>query len=245
MRGLIIIAAAAVCAAAAAGTASAQDFKQSYDLGPGGRVVVTNMSGNVTLEGYDGSSIVVTGTKTGRDRDKVTVVDTSSSGSVEIGVHYPRNCHCDASIDFVVQVPRSTNYEFEKIASMSGDVKVSGVTGAIHVSAMSGNVRVGDVAGTVEATAMSGDIDVDIARLEGSGDLTFTAMSGNVDVRLPASAGATVEMRTTSGDITTDFPIEVHEQKYGPGRWAEGRVGDGSRRLRVKSMSGDVKLTQH
>jgi DUF4097 and DUF4098 domain-containing protein YvlB len=242
MRTIVCLAAATCFAAFAAASASAQDFNKGYELGAGGRITVTNMSGDVTVTGYDGNTVLVTGRRTGPDKDVVEIVDRSSGNDIEIGVKYPRNCNCDASVDFIVQVPRSTRYVFEKIASMSGDVRVEGVTGAVHATAMSGDVRVGVVDGTVEATAMSGDVEVDIDRLEGSGDLTFTSMSGNVELRLPSDVDAEVSIRTVSGDITTDFPIEVHEQKYGSGQWASGRLGDGSRRLSAKSMSGDVRL---
>ena len=242
MKLLVCIAAAACFAGAAAASASAQDFKKSYDLGSGGSIQVTNMSGDVTVTGYDGREVVVTGTRSGPDANVIEFEDHSSGNRIDIGVKYPRNCHCDASVDFVVLVPSGTNYEFEKISSMSGNVVVSGVTGEVHATSMSGDVRVGDIAGTVDATAMSGDVDVDITRLEGSGDMTFTSMSGDVEVRLPADTGADVSIRTTSGDIETNFPLEVHEQKYGSGQWAEGKIGDGSRRLTLKSMSGDVSF---
>jgi hypothetical protein len=240
MKLLVCIAAAACLAGAAAASASAQDFKKSYDIGAGGRIVVTNMSGDVTVTGYDGREVLVTATKKGPDADKLEVEDNSSANEIEISAKYPDHCRCDASIDFLVQVPAGTRFDFSKISSMSGDVRVNGVTGEVHATSMSGDVHVGDIAGTVEATAMSGDVDVEIARLEGDGDLTFTSMSGDVDVRLPADAGADVSIRTTSGGIETDFPLEVHVEKYGSGQWAKGRIGDGSRRLKLESMSGDV-----
>lgn len=242
MKALVCLAAAAAFCAVAAVSASAQDFQKSYSLEPGGRVTVTNMSGNVTIEGYDGSSIVVTATKTGEDVDRVTIEDRSGPGSVEIGVKYPRNCNCNASVDFVVRVPQRTEYRFEKITSMSGDVSIKNVTGAIEATAMSGDVRVGNITGTVAVTSMSGDVDVDIDRLEGAGDLAFTSMSGNVDVRLPSNADLDVSIRTVSGSIHSDFPIEIQTKKYGPGQTATARLGSASRTLRIKSMSGDVRF---
>ncbi len=245
MRTAICLAAAAAVCAIAGATASAQDFQKTYNVGPGGRIVVTNMSGDVTVRGYNGSSVVVTAKKTGRDRDRVEIEDSSAGDRVEVGAKYPRHCNCDASVDFVVEVPNGLSLKFEKISSMSGNVAISDVTGDVHASSMSGDVRVGDVSGTVNATAMSGDVTVDIARLEGAGDMSFTAMSGNVEVRLPSDAGAEVSLRTTSGDIKTDFPISIREAKYGSGASADGQIGDASRRLTMRSMSGDVRLLRH
>lgn len=245
MKALVCLAAAACFAALAASSASAQDFKKSYDLKSGGAIRVTNMSGDVTVTGYDGSEVIVTGVRSGDDADRVQILDDSRGNMVSIGVKYPERCRCDASVDFVIQVPRSTAYAFDKIASMSGNVKVEGVTGAVNASAMSGDVTVGDVEGTVEATAMSGDVHVAIQRLDGAGNLAFTSMSGDVEVFLPSNAGVDVSLKTVSGSIETDFPLQVQEQKYGSSQWAKGRLGDGSRGLTAKSMSGNVRLMKN
>jgi hypothetical protein len=74
-------------------TALAQDFQQTYRLGAGSTVSIHNISGNVKVTGYGGDAIIVSGIKEGRDRDQVQVEDRSSGGRVEIGVHYPNNCH--------------------------------------------------------------------------------------------------------------------------------------------------------
>jgi hypothetical protein len=49
-------------------------------------------------------------------------------------------------------------------------------------------------------------------------------------------------MSTISGGLKTDFPIEVTEPRYGPGRSAKGRIGSGARNLHIRSVSGRVSL---
>ena len=105
------------------GTASAQDFQKTYRLASGGQIRIANISGDVRVTGYNGDSIIVTGTKKGRDRDKVEVEDKSTDGRVDLGVQYPKRCDCDASIQFDVQVPSSVSYIFDGISSVSGDVE--------------------------------------------------------------------------------------------------------------------------
>jgi DUF4097 and DUF4098 domain-containing protein YvlB len=139
-------------------------------------------------------------------------------------------------------VPRSINYDFEHISSVSGDVKVTGVTGRLHASAVSGDVHIKDVSGSVSASAVSGDVSVDISRLEGSDDMKFSSVSGNVTVTAPASLDADVDISSFSGSINTDFPIEVKSQRMGSRTSARGTVGGGSRRLKMSSLSGNVSL---
>jgi DUF4097 and DUF4098 domain-containing protein YvlB len=72
--------------------------------------------------------------------------------------------------------------------------------------------------------------------------MVFSSARGTVDVRCPASLDADVEMSTLSGDLDTDFALDVHEPKYGPGRKARGRIGAGTHTLRLATVSGNVSL---
>src|SRR2546426_10519658 len=198
---------------AMATTAAAQDFQKAYRIGAGGQVRIGNISGDVIVTGYDGDAIMVKATKNGKDRDQIEVEDRSGGNVVDIGVRYPKHCNCDASILFEVQVPRSINYDFDHIASVSGDVRVTGVTGRLNASAVSGDVHITDVSGSVSASAVSGDVKVEINRLDGADDIKFNTVSGDVSVMLPSSLDADVDMSSFSGSIKTDFAIEVRSER--------------------------------
>lgn len=250
----------ALCLFAAAG-AAAQNFQRSYDLGAGGTVQIVNVSGDIELRGYEGSAVVVSAYKTGRDRDMVEVEDNSTPGRVYLRAKYPNNCYnCNVDVKFEVRVPRSGNISFEKISTASGnlvaegftarltlstasgDVAVRRVSGEIKASSASGTVRVADASGTVNASSASGDVEVELTRLEGDGDMRFSSASGDVHVRMPTNIDARVSMSTVSGSIETNFPIEVKTNRYGPGSRAEGQLGSGSRTLKLSSASGNVSL---
>jgi hypothetical protein len=259
-RTLSKIVGAVVLCLAAAGVAGAQDFQKSYNLEAGGTVSIFNVSGNIALTGYDGSALVVSGYKEGRDREVVEVEDTTTPGHVSLRVKYPNDCNCNASIRFEVRVPRSAGVNFEKIATASGnlkaegfagrvtlqtasgDVSVRGVSGEIRASSASGTVRVADAAGMVNASSASGNVDVELTRLEGNGDMRFSSASGDVNVRLPAGIDARVNMSTASGSIETNLPIEVRNNRHGPGSHADGQLGSGARSLKLSSASGNISL---
>lgn len=226
-----------------AATATAQDFQKSYHLGAGGQIQIGNVSGDVVVTGYDGDSVIVKGYKEGRDSDRLDVEDRSSDSHVDVKVHYPRNCNCDASIRFEVQVPRSVKYDFDNVSSVSGNVEVSNVSGRIRANSVSGNVEVNSVSGSVTAKSVSGNVGVNINRLDGAtDDMKFSSVSGNVDVNLPADVDADVDMSSLSGGIKTDFALEVTKERYGPRTSARGKLGNGSRRLQLSSVSGSLSL---
>lgn len=244
-----------------ASAALGQDFNRSYRLPADGQISVRNVSGDVEVTGHDGDQVTVVGYKEGRDREVVQVEDLSSGGHVDIRAKYPRDCNnCEASIRFEVRVPRSTRFTFSPISSASGNIKVTGVTGSLKVNTASGDVfisgvagevnastasgemSVREVAGTVSASTASGNVDVEIARLEGAENMKFSSASGDVNVRMPSSLDAEVSMSTASGQIKTNFPLEVKESRYGSGSKAEGRLGSGARILRISTASGNVSL---
>ncbi|HEX4951697.1 MAG TPA: DUF4097 family beta strand repeat-containing protein [Blastocatellia bacterium] len=245
--------------------ALAQDFQKSYRLAQGSRVSIKNVSGDVIVKGYDGEAIVVTGYKEGRDREVVSVEDLSDGSRVDIKVRYPERCNCNASVRFEVKVPRTINYDYDALSSVSGNVEVHEAMGTIRAKSVSGNVNVKEVAGTVQATSVSGDVaveeasgavtakstsgnvQVNLLRLEGSNAnrMEFGSVSGNVEVKMPGSLGANVEMSTMSGHLETDFPITIEKREYGPGRSARGQVGDGARTLKLSTVSGNVFLRRN
>jgi DUF4097 and DUF4098 domain-containing protein YvlB len=254
--------AAALCflVSALLAQAAAQDFQKSYRLGAGGSINIRNVSGDIIIKGYDGDAVTVSGIKEGRDSDKVTVEDESAGNNISVGVRYERNCNCEASVRFEVQVPRSTRYDFNKISTASGnismtqltgdmvvhtasgDVTITDVAGKINAATASGEMRVKNVSGTVSARSASGNVDVEISRLEGTGNMDFASASGDVVVRAPSDLDGNVEMASATGSLKTDFPLQVEARDYGPGERARGRLGSGSRSLRISSASGNVSL---
>jgi hypothetical protein len=237
-----------------------QDFQKNYPLTDGGGISVQNISGDVTVTGYDGQTVLVLGYKEGRDRERVTIEESLAENNLSIRIRYPRNCNCQASARFDVKVPRARNFRFDSITSVSGDVEVSGVTGKVDAKSISGNVVVrevtgsvaakstsgnvmlGEIKGPVNAASVSGDVEVTILQLGSGQDMDFTSISGDVDVRVPASLDAEVKMTTMSGSLKTDLPLTIEKDRFSPGRRASGRIGAGTLRLKISSISGDVSL---
>jgi DUF4097 and DUF4098 domain-containing protein YvlB len=226
----------------AGATASAQDFQKSYPASAGTSVAIGTMSGDIKITTHGGSEVLVTGRIVGEDANRVTIEDRSAGNRIEVDVDYPKHGNTNASVNFDVQVPAGVRLRLDRIRTMSGDIEITGVSAIVDATTMSGDVRVMNASGVVEAKTMSGDVIVELNELEGEGDLSFVSMSGDVDLRLPSNIGAVVSVKTLSGNIENDFGLSVVTKKHGPGQSLDGTIGDGSRRLFAKSMSGDVHL---
>lgn len=103
-----------------------------------------------------------------------------------------------------------------ELDTASGDINFSGTLDTLDVDAMSANCR-------IEVSNVPSRIDVD-------------SMSGDLDLTLPEYCGFTVSLDTMSGAFSTDFKVSTSVD-------TKAFVhGDGSCRIHVNAMSGDVAI---
>jgi hypothetical protein len=225
--------------------ALAKDFKHEYALPPGGEIIVENFSGDITIRGIQGQSIEVVGKRSGEGADSIEILDSSFGNRVEIRLRPEPDAGRNAKVDFEVRVPASIGYNFARISTFSGNVDISGVKGRLWTESVRGNVTMTGVKGLVNASSFSGNITAALDKVQEPGNLRFMTISGNIDVSAPANLDALVDITCGSGQLKTEFPLEIQELRYGPGKFARGRLGAGKQILRMRSVSGRVSLTQN
>jgi hypothetical protein len=184
-----------------------------------GRLHVDAHSAPVTARGTRGelSVDVGSGTVNVSGAEGVLSVDTGS-GTVEVS----RFRGTELSVDTGSGEVTATDIQSRelRIDTGSGDIRVSGAT-----------------APTVTLETGSGGVTADL-RAEVAALVVETG-SGDIAVTAPGSLGAELEIETSSGDIETDFPLQVtrHSRDH-----LVGRIGDGKGRIAIETGSGDVRL---
>jgi hypothetical protein len=140
----------------------------------------------------------------------------------------------------------------------SGGVTLNGVRGeSLMMDTGSGSISGGDVdVRTLKADVGSGGLRLDRVKAHlvnvdaGSGgvdlqldtvvdDLSVETGSGGVSLRVPAAQGGIVDIDTGSGGIQTDFPVSMTRFQR---NHINGRIGEGSARIRIEAGSGTVRL---
>ena len=124
----------------------------------------------------------------------------------------------------------------------SGGITTTGVSArSVDLSSASGGIRMSDArASEVKAHSASGSVRITL-----SGDVRAvdaSTASGSVDLSLPANFGGTLEMSSSSGDLETDFPLQVLSQRRNSVR---GTVGSGNASVRVSTASGGVRVSKN
>lgn len=146
---------------------------------------------------------------------------------------------------------------------VSGDATIAGQGGKSSVSLqnVSGDSVVTGIRGTFEGEAVSGDLDVSLAAAESlraktvSGELRASAelgpaarvelgsISGEIDFKGKPPVNAEFDIDSFSGDIASCFGEKARDKsKYGPGSELRMTQGAGGARVRIKTMSGDIRI---
>lgn len=127
------------------------------------------------------------------------------------------------------------------MGSTSGDLKADFVSGNVKMNTVSGWQRVGGMAGSGSFGSTSGDITVTVEEMKGS--LDFGSTSGSLDIMVPSGSSFTVDIDTTSGEVSTSFDDVLSFNKRRTS--AAGNVGhDLSYSIEAHTTSGDVKIRE-
>lgn len=147
--------------------------------------------------------------------------------------------------------------------SVSGSVVLrgEGKPTVVTVTTVSGDAQVLRAAGEVIATSVSGSLNIEVDQMTRararttSGDLKISGtlardarvdietISGEINLDFKGTLNAEFEVESFSGEIDNCFGEQAQAtNKYGPGSELNVKKGDGSARVRVQSLSGEIHV---
>ena len=208
-----------------------------------GSLTVKGVKGNATLNLHHGDTNVngVTGNVdvNGSGGD-ITISDVG--GALNVNGEYGGDNHYNKIAGQVHFKSNRTDLAFAKLdgdfTMDRGDLRADNLAGpfkldtrskAVHLENVSGDVRVDDTNASVEVTAKLplGNIEISNAR-------------GGIEVALPASAGFQIDAESKSGDIQSDFTLDVDNRRRDA--TARGTVGKGGPTVRLRAERGTITI---
>lgn len=129
------------------------------------------------------------------------------------------------------------------LSTVSGDILATGVSGQIEMVAVSGDLEIsGGRFDRVRAETVNGDITW-AAGLERGARMDMESVNGTVDVEFAGEVSASIEIETFNGRIKNCFgPKPERTSKYAPGLELSFKEGDGSARVSISTLNGNVSL---
>lgn len=122
--------------------------------------------------------------------------------------------------------------------SVSGDLTSNTLhTKHTEFYSTSGKMKVEDFIGDLDFRSISGDVYVVYSEFNNNIDIKTT--SGDSKIWLPENSEFYISLKSTSGDIRTDFPVTVTKSSK---KSLEGTVGSNKNKITGTSLSGDFNI---
>lgn len=241
------------------------------DAAKPGEVIVDNVVGPISVEGYAGKDVLLQAKKIvyARDEDRAKRAEeevkldiTEKGNTVEIyvdgpfredekerlergRVHIRRDPGYQVYYGFTLKVPFKTDLIVSTVTD--GSVEVRGIEGRFDVRDVNGKVRLVDVAGSGDAKTVNGGVTV-VFRRHPDGACLFKTVNGDVEVDFPAEPSADFRVKTMHGEVYSDFEV-TYLPKAPPVREERREEGgkfvyrsDGGYGVRVGKGGPEIKL---
>lgn len=222
-----------------------EKFEKTVSLAKDGQVILRNISGDIDVKSWGKAEVKIDALKISRasslskakeNAAKVTVQVDKENQTVHIETKYPKMKvgGLNVSINYSLTIPEMASI---KIKSVSGDLTLSQIGGAVETDTVSGDVEIMKARKGVDSKAVSGDLELQ----DVSGDSYLKTVSGDIVVE---RINGSVEAESVSGDVDLR---EVTGAEDVEGSVLSGSItyqGDilSGGRYYLKSHSGEVKM---
>lgn len=142
-------------------------------------------------------------------------------------------------------LPKSINIKIEK--SNLGRIVAEGFSSEIEALTNVGNITFKNVTGPIVAKTATGEINIVFDKVSQSSPISLVSATGAIDVSLPSNTAANLELKTTMGEIFTDFdikfPIPESDMKLVSGkRTIKTELNNGGVEISLRSSTGNIYL---
>ncbi|HET8898273.1 MAG TPA: DUF4097 family beta strand repeat-containing protein [Rhodanobacteraceae bacterium] len=212
----------------------------SRPLNRDAKVSISNVSGEVTVHGWDQDRIEITGSlgdgakpliiKGDRNAIEIKVEAAKQSGWLNWGV----DSHMKPSV-LDIRLPRGVTLDIDVVSADATVAELAG--GAIDIDSVSGRVRIDANSPKVTVDSVSGNVDFRGQATQ----LDIETVSG--DIQAPAAGSREASLETVSGDVHFQgAAITQLDTSTVSGDLALGGSLASGGSIKAESMSGDVTL---
>jgi DUF4097 and DUF4098 domain-containing protein YvlB len=226
-----------------------EEFHQSYQLSPKGRIKLDNINGAVHIAGWDRNEVKVDAIKYANSKerlDEAKIEVEASSSEISIRTQYPGHNHTfgdddgdnPATVEYTLTVPRNAN--LDEIKLINGPLDIQGVSAEVHASCVNGHLSARNLGGQAQLSTVNGRVEGAFDSV-GNSPVELSSVNGSVELTLPSDAKAEIEASTVSGGINNDFGLHVNHHRF-VGHSLRGELGGGGTRIKLNDVNGRIEI---
>jgi DUF4097 and DUF4098 domain-containing protein YvlB len=239
--GLLVISSLTGCIEDTGDEIVSQSFNAEYNTNQNTSLKVENSNGDIKIITYDGNTVKLDAEKrvseTHEDKlDKTEINVTEENNEIIIETNYLEQAKTRVTVNMDIMVPDYVNVE--SVHSSNGDITIRDVHGYVSAASSNGDVEVRGTTGISGVSSSNGNLIVEI--FDFIEDIIISSSNGNVVVYILPALNATIDMKTSNGDIsvsglTLDKSVDQEEQ-------ITGTLNGGGYNINIHSSNGNVEL---
>lgn len=213
---------------------------ERFPLNEGDALSLHSISGGITISTWNESDAEVKLIKHGidvGDHPAVNLIVSRSDNQVSIKTEGPGGT--PATVDYELKIPRGVS--LSSIESVSGAIHISGADWGVTAKSASGEIQIDDQNGPVSAKSISGSVSVTLAKLVRE-RVDLGSMSGDLELKMGKGSDADLQAESVSGSIEIDPAFLQTIDNRPAGHIARGKVGNGGAPVKMKTVSGNIKV---
>jgi len=192
-------------------------------------VTIENLSGDVTIIGWDKASVTVKGEL---DDKAEKLIFEQVGNTINIKVELPNHGSWDSKgSELTIHMPANLRVNFESISS---DVELENLTSNVTVKTVSGDIKATELTEHIELSSVSGNIRTKALQ----GKVNLATVSGDID---DTNSSGRVQLHAVSGEITSDSQAkEIFVNNVsGNTKLSLAKVDE----FRISAVSGDTEVS--
>lgn len=203
------------------------DFHQTFDVTPGGRLIVDTDCGTLRITGSQDNTVSVTVDIRGSEKDVAGFEVTAKQQENEVTVQGRREKHSSwfwnwssrLKVVYTIQVPLQFALQLN---TSGGNVIIKTIDGIVYGRTSGGNLDFSGIRGDVDFSTSGGNIRAEnclgkIYMKTSGGGITMTEITGDVDVR---TSGGSIRADTVGGKLNAhtsggNISLKVNGENHG------------------------------
>lgn len=243
-----------------------QTKKFEYTPKVKGKIEITNLLGEVSLQNASGNAIVIESDFNMEKPDRAEGLKLlgSAEDNTDLGINVSEE-NGVVSIQGATRQVRDYKYKVLIPTGMAvnldygspfakDDVIVDSFTGSLEIKTLNANVKITKSSGPFTINTISGDLEVSFDKINQSEPTSLASVNGIIDVTLPTSDKANIEISTINGNVYNNLDLKAVAKEKKEDRHAYGMdairmqggnsytLNGGGQKVFLKSISGNIYL---